>query len=611
MPRGSHAKGGLRSHRRRIGKHLVIAPWIIITMVSVLVLAGLSTGYVYLVTRGCDGAPVTATVVADPGVYSILQRQAQSWETTDPAVDGHCAKVNVQAKDSASTASVLAPTWDPRTDGPRPDVWVPESTQWMQLAAYRQDAARMLPDKQPSLARSPAVIAMPAPMAKAIGAPKTKLTWHDLATGDKYAGSRWALHGHPEWGAFKFAMSNPTVSTAGLHALTAIADANDNGDITNDERTLLNRLWQIKSDYRPDTDGILQGLTLKDATSSKAALDDVSAFPALEQDVAAYNEASPRVPLAAVYPKDGSTDANFPYLVLKWTSTANHRVDSTAQHQRDDVARAFLKTLRSSAGRKAFLSEGFRDANRRPGTGLTAANGVARTVPTLPRAVMTPDSVSQTVSNWSAISQPSNVLVVMDVSDDMGTEVQGTGKTKLQIAGQAAANAISLFGPQATIGLWAYSSQLDGDKDYQKIVDVGNINDTINGGTRGTAIRDKLPSLYTGGQPGLFNATKAAYQWMRDHYRAGASNQVVVITGTGEDSGDGDGLAGLTSDLSRSQDKDHPLPVVTVGYGSSIDMTALQTIAQSSNGRTYATSSPTEISKVLLTALFSGPPPPQ
>ena len=38
----------------------------------------------------------------------------------------------------------------------------------------------MMPDLQPSLARSPAILAMPKPMAQALGWPTGDLSWQDL-----------------------------------------------------------------------------------------------------------------------------------------------------------------------------------------------------------------------------------------------------------------------------------------------------------------------------------------------------------------------------------------------------------------------------------------------
>jgi Ca-activated chloride channel homolog len=339
----------------------------------------------------------------------------------------------------------------------------------------------------------------------------------------------------------------------------------------------------------------------------------VSAFPALEQDVVSYNKDNPRLPLTAVYPSDGSADADFPYLVLNWSHANTQQIDPARQQRHDDVARAFLKYLQGPAGRKAFMDQGYRDANRRPGLDVNPTYGAARTVPTMPRPVMSSELVSQTVSMWTAISRPTNLLLVVDVSANMGQQVPGTGgETKLQLVAKATSNAINLFGPHADIGLWGYASQLDGRNDYEQLVPLGNINRNYDGLTRRVGISNALAELTAGGRPGLYATTSAAYAMMRKHYMADASNQIVIITGTGEDSGSGSGLSGLVSELGKSQDKTHPLPVVTVGYGDSnqLDLSALQTISQASGGRTYTAHSPSEISNVLLTALFSGTPPP-
>ncbi|GAA3514513.1 substrate-binding domain-containing protein [Actinocatenispora rupis] len=603
MPRGNHAIGGLRSHRRRFGSRLIVAPWIIITVAAVLVLAGLTVTYVHLVTRGCSGTTVTATVLADQSVQSIVDKQAAAYNADQQSVDGHCARIDVQQKDSASVAAALAPSWNPRTDGPRPDAWVPESSLWVRMAASRQDAAAMLPERQPSLARSPAVIAMPAPMAKALG---PVASWHDLAT--RYAGKRWVMFGHADWDAFKVAVTDPTVSTAGLHAMTAMADANNDGDITDSERRTLNQLWQYKAEVESGPDRILQRLSVADADGPAAVLRTVSAFPALERDVVSYNEEGPRVGLTAVYPKDGSSDADFPYLVVNWSGAP---VDGAAQRVRSDVARAFLARLRGTAARAAFQDAGYRDANRKPGPAVTAANGVARTVPTMPRAVMTPASISQTASVWAAISRESNVLVVMDVSAAMGKQVPGTGRTGLQLAASATGAAVNLMTPQpdTRVGLWDYAENVNGNGDNQEeLVPLGKINDTYQGSTRAVAVNDALDHLSAVGKPTLFDAALAAYRTVRAHYRPSAINQVVIITGDGGDSASKTRGAELTAQLADLADRKHPVPIVTVGYGAHVDLDSLQAISQATGGRTYQATSPTQISSVLLTALFSRAP---
>jgi Ca-activated chloride channel homolog len=606
VPRGSHAKGGLRSHRRRLGKHLIIAPWVIITAVCVLVFAGLTTTYVVLITSGCNDPTTTATVLVDPDVSDVVSKLGRTWTNDRHTVDGHCAAVSVESKDSTAVAAALSPDWNTRLEGPRPDVWIPESSLWSQLAGSRQAAARMLPASHPSLARSPIVVAMPRPMANAIGGATPSWTWHDLVT--TYAGTSWAAHGHPAWGGFQFAMTSPTVSTAGLGALTAIADANDDGMVTAAEQSTLNHLWQVKSDYTTETDTILQRLLTNDETSSSRALATVSAFPALEQEVADYNTGTPRVPLEAVYPSDGTPQADFPYLTIKWSHADTPQIDTTAQRHRDHVAAAFLSYLKSDDARSQFLAAGYRAPDGAPGTGLTAPNGVRRAAPKARQTMMTTGSLSHTVSAWTAISQPTNVLILMDTSGAMGQTADGTGgKSRLQVAGSAAADAVSLFGSQARIGLWAYASNLNGDQDYEEIVPLGKVNSDMGGLTRGATVRSNLTNLFPGGDAGLYSTVSAAYQTMRDHYVNGATNEIVLIT-SGKDTAGDTSLSQLTATITKNQDKHHPLPIMTVAYGNHIDLPSLQAISTASGGRPYPTDSATELPNLLLTAMFSGNP---
>src|SRR3546814_2992528 len=71
---------------------------------------------------------------------------------------------------------------------------------------------------------TPLVIAMPRPMAEALGWPDEPLGFADiLALGKDQAG--WGAYDHPEWGAFRLGKTNPNFSTSGLSALVAQAYA--------------------------------------------------------------------------------------------------------------------------------------------------------------------------------------------------------------------------------------------------------------------------------------------------------------------------------------------------------------------------------------------------
>ncbi len=585
----SHRRGG---RRRRV----VLAPWIVISTVSILFLSVLSAGYAWLVTSGCSGSPVQATVISPPAIARILDNLGRRWADTEPAIGERCAAVKVVSKNSAEVAHALGPGWDPRRDGPQPHAWVPDSTAWLKLAGARDDAARMIPDRQPSLARTPAVIAMPMPMAKALGWPKAELSWAQFGS---LAGVRngWARFGHPEWGTFKIGMTNPVTSTAGLHALTGIADTNDDGRITDTERQTMMGLSRSMHVYADDPAKIIGDLTKRDADGEGKVLTYLSGFPMLEHDVRAYNDTNPRVPLAAVYPTDGTSDADYPYLTLDapW---------STPTHKK--VAKAFLDFLRGPEGRKTFLDNFYRDSNRHGGKSLTRSHGVQPRIASLPRADLTPDSVSLTVATWVASNRATNVLFVLDVSESMNRPVEGVGQSRIRIARTAIARVVNLLGDDARAGLWAFSSRLRGTVDHRELTSLGPLKQPLYGASRRTQLRDGLTVL-SARKPestGMYDTAFAAYQHLTRHYVPNATNLVVLIS-DGRDDKAGISLRAATQKLKSVRNLDKPARLVTIGYGPEADMAALDALASVTGGRSYHAQYEVDINSLLVTALFN------
>ena len=70
------------------------------------------------------------------------------------------------------------------------------------------------------LMNTPLTIAMPKPMADALGYPQKPIGWADILTLTKDP-QGWATYGHPEWGPFRLGKTNPNFSTSGLSALIA------------------------------------------------------------------------------------------------------------------------------------------------------------------------------------------------------------------------------------------------------------------------------------------------------------------------------------------------------------------------------------------------------
>ncbi len=66
---------------------------------------------------------------------------------------------------------------------------------------------------------TPLVIAMPRPMAEALGLARGAARLRRHPAPSRRTRQGWAAHGHPEWGAFQLGKTNPNFSTSGLSAL--------------------------------------------------------------------------------------------------------------------------------------------------------------------------------------------------------------------------------------------------------------------------------------------------------------------------------------------------------------------------------------------------------
>jgi len=606
MARG-RTQPGVKTHRRgrrrRTRRRFPVAPWIVISTVITLVTSGMVLGYTWLLGTGCSGEPLRATVVAAPDIKEPLSVLARAWERDEPSVGGRCIGVEIKEKSSSDVANKLT-SWNTVTDGPRPHVWIPDSSVWIQMAESSEASAVMIPDKTPLVATSPTVIAMPKPMAEALGwqtdgtPVDLEASWPNLL--ELAESSSWDDFDHPEWGDIKLGMSNPRNSTAGMHALLSLTDVDRNGDVASDELDNVIRLKQVLSENPTDTDAILQELSQLDAEADLNGY--VSAFPALERDVWRYNNYMQNgVELTAVYPADGSIDADHPVAVLQnveWT-------DETYQ----EIGWRFASFITSDAGRTVLLDAAFRDGTRR--TGGETLNDTAGLTPQIDesqRGPVLPTAVSGAMAAWQALSRPANVLVVLDTSESMGSTVLHDGEevTRLEAVRRELSDALGLFGSQANVGLWEYSTApyYEG-LDYTELVPIGKFDSA-----QEDAITYAAQQLVPGGGSALYDTAAAAYERLLENYNdeAGAANMVVIISdGGNDDENGGFELADLESHLDSlsSVDRNKKASIVTIGFGSDIDENALTSIAEATQGRFFEAEWNDQLKPQLLNALFN------
>src|SRR3712207_3784685 len=127
-----------------------------------------------------------------------------------------------QRKSSGAAMTLLADGWDEAVEGPKPVIWSPASSSWGAILNQRltdKGGEAIAPDGTPFML-TPLVIAMPKPMADALGYPEKPIGFSDILALSRNA-EGWGAYGHPEWGPFRLGKTNPNFSTSGLSALIA------------------------------------------------------------------------------------------------------------------------------------------------------------------------------------------------------------------------------------------------------------------------------------------------------------------------------------------------------------------------------------------------------
>src|SRR5918996_539462 len=100
-----------------------------------------------------------------------------------------------------------------------PVVWSPASSLWGRLLNFEADRP-LAPDESPSIVRTPLVIAMWEPFARALGWPSKQIGFEQIIQLAR-SNQGFADYGHPEFGRFKLVHTNPDFSTSGLEAVVA------------------------------------------------------------------------------------------------------------------------------------------------------------------------------------------------------------------------------------------------------------------------------------------------------------------------------------------------------------------------------------------------------
>jgi Ca-activated chloride channel family protein len=552
----------------------------------------------------CPGPSTTLSVGADTSALPWVSELARSYTDAHRRLDGNCIRVTVREMTASQALQALQPAPFPG-GGPPTDVWVPESTTTLQLVRARAENQRVLPAAAPSIASSPIVVAAPADAIRAVAAKlpageKPQLGDYLLIARDP-AGWGQQKIGHAEWGRVRFSTADPTKTTLGASLLVAAA-----GAVTGTPPQSVTAKTFTAPTARG---GLLQFVRSlgKVARSGQSVLAGAEVSPntqdmlgtyglvgTYEQDVWRYNSGHPAVLLEATYPLGGQLAADYPYVVPNgsWVSGLDRR-----------AAADFRTWLTSATVQGRLAGFGLRRGNGVADPALTTGDSGLTGQALAPEPVRSPDGPVTAQAVWRLLTQRVSVLALIDVSGSMADIVPGTDKSKLQIAVAAAGAGLQLFDDADHIGLWEFSSEIDGDRDYRELVPLGPAAGKIGPVNRRQASVVAQRGLRPLTGTGLYDSLLAAYQSALAHYQPGFVNTVVLITDGKNDDKTSVGLNGLLSKLQQSYRVARPVHIVAIAYGQDADYGVLNRIAKATDGLAFNSPDPREIGQVFLSAV--------
>ncbi|HUW01663.1 MAG TPA: VWA domain-containing protein, partial [Acidimicrobiales bacterium] len=301
----------------------------------------------------------------------------------------------------------------------------------------------------------------------------------------------------------------------------------------------------------------------------------------------------PRIPLVAIYPKEGTLFSDNPFIILdaEWVD----------ENQKQG-ARLFQDFVQKPENQERVLEFGFRPGNSEVAVGapIVAANGVDPTQPATLLDVPSPEVAVEILDLWEEQRKTARVDLVIDVSGSMGEfAVPGGNETKLDLAKRAAIEALDQFGDDDEVGLRIFTTDLDADgAEFLDLVQVERVGDVRE------ALKREISQLVPLNGTPLYSVTQASFDASLATFDPTRINAVVLLTDGVNEDGDSaddrqqlDDLLGSLRANSASETGD-PVRVFAIGYGEGADFAVLSDIASASNGAVYDASDPASISKV-------------
>lgn len=526
----------------------------------------------------CQDSPVRLKLAASPDIAPALEAAARKARSEDVASDGRCVAVTVVARESSQVADALG-----AGKGIGAQVWVPDSDLWVQRTTADSNATDVTPAG--TVASTPIGVAMAPAAAASLGWPEKVYDWTGLAAA--------TLGGD----TLRLGSADPARSATALLALTQLTTAAGRGK-GGDTRAAA--MMKSLSQRISETDDRLVATLPRDSSGTEQGNPRRNQALILTEQ-AAYDhngEADDGDGLDMFYPKDGSPRLDYPYAMVDELSTDQSR-----------AALRFMNYLRKPPQLGLLRSHGFRtDDEKAPEAVVKGAGGSAPQPYAEPGVRPASDAaVAEALGTWTITVQSARITTVVDASSSMSEPVEDTGRSRMDVTKGSLLQALATFTPDDEIGLWEFSTKLDGDKDYRVLVPTGRLGDQRDGTTQ----RDRLTSAFSALEPvangatGLYDTVLAAYKEANSSFSDGKFNALVVLTdGVNQDRGSIT-RTDLITELQRLSNPERQVPLIVIAVGPDADRQEAQDIAEATGGSGQSVNDPAQIHTVMLKAIVA------
>ncbi len=334
-----------------------IAPWIIVTIMTALVVVAGVVGYVLVIRGGDENAvsnactsEVILPVVASPGSSAAIVEAASAFDATNPVARSACVTTAVTTLPGTNAEQALAGGWTAQSS-PAPAVWVSDSE--ADLLALEKSASALTAGRSPDpLATSPVVLAVRTDNAGALSA--AGLSWRSLPEATGPDGTVVL----PSGGHLVMALPGPTNNRATGYALQSVVAAAAGAPVTPTKITAAAPQLTAVAAGGPVPE---PALTQDALTALAAGTGGFTAVPVVQSDLEEFT--ADTAGLTGISPS-GATVGDAVYaaaLTAAWVTPTL-----------DDAAALFLAYLRGQGGSAAFAGNGMQLPGTPP-TGGTAA----------------------------------------------------------------------------------------------------------------------------------------------------------------------------------------------------------------------------------------------